>query len=254
MRSSLGRQRLDADAPVAARTRTGDPELLAGAGRERTGAAARGAVETLCEDPSRLGALAGPTQGRAPLDQRRGAFEQRGRFAEHGRGSFEHRHALRPPVRQPGGAQRDSEGAPAAEAARVGELRVRELAGAARIAEREERLRRARARVEIAGVPHRQTPDPRLPERHAGFEFRECFLHAALRQPQASAHGRNQHGADTGGQVLMRQEGEERLRFVELTAGDCDLREDRRGEGQSVREVSVLCDTQRDARSGVGPW
>ena len=41
------RQRLDADAPVAARTRTGDAQLFAGAGRERLGAAARGAVETL---------------------------------------------------------------------------------------------------------------------------------------------------------------------------------------------------------------
>ena len=41
------RQRLDADAPVAARTRTSDTQLLAGTGRQGPGAAARGAVEAL---------------------------------------------------------------------------------------------------------------------------------------------------------------------------------------------------------------
>src|SRR5215470_5540548 len=41
------RQRLDADAPVAARARTGDTELLASAGRQGPCAAARSAVEAL---------------------------------------------------------------------------------------------------------------------------------------------------------------------------------------------------------------
>ena len=50
----------------------------------------------------------------------------------------------------------------------------------------------------------------------------------------------------------MRQKIEQRLRFIELAAGDCDLREDRRREGESAREVSVLSDAQRDARGGVG--
>ena len=141
---------------------------------------------------------------------------------------------------------------PAAEAARVGKLRFREFAGAAHIAKREQRLRCARTRVNVAGVTHLHTPDLRLPERHAGFEFPERLLRASLRQPQASARCRNQHGSDAGRQALMGQEIKQRLGFIELAAGDRDLCEYRRAERQSLREVSVLRDTQRDARGGVG--
>jgi hypothetical protein len=50
----------------------------------------------------------------------------------------------------------------------------------------------------------------------------------------------------------VRQEIENCVRFIELAAGDRDLCEHRRGEGQPVREVSVLRDAQRNARGGVG--
>ena len=65
----------------------------------------------------------------------------------------------------------------------------------------------------------------------------------SLRQLQAPARSRNQHGADAGRQVLVRQQSKQRLRFIELAAGDCDLCEYRRGERQSAGEVSVLGDT-----------
>src|SRR5262249_60717433 len=55
-------QRLDADAPVAARTRTGDAQLFAGAGHERAGAPARRPVETSCQHPACLRPLAGAPQ------------------------------------------------------------------------------------------------------------------------------------------------------------------------------------------------
>jgi len=46
MRSSPRRQRLDADGPVAARSRAGNVQLLAGAGGERLRTTARRRVKT----------------------------------------------------------------------------------------------------------------------------------------------------------------------------------------------------------------
>ena len=80
-------------------------------------------------------------------------------------------------------------------------------------------------------------------------------LSASCARPCASRKRPRAAGISTvptpAGKALMRQEIKQRLRFIELAAGDCDLRKYRRGEGQSAREVPVLRDAQRDARGGV---
>ena len=174
MRNSLG-VRARRRCSIAARTRTGDAELLAGAGRERTGR--RGAGPSDPVRSSRLGRWP-VRRGAAPRstsDGVRAAREDSPRTARIVRDiatPFAHSAPARRRATFQGRAGRRT--------ARVGRLAS---AGARAQRHREERLRCARARVEIAGVRIGR-PRPRLPGRHAGFEFRECFLHAALRQPQ----------------------------------------------------------------------
>src|SRR6516162_2265991 len=105
--------------------------------------------------------------------------------------------------------------------------------------------------MRVAHVRNGQPPGVRLPECQAGLERFERLLRTSLCQPQPSTCGWNEQGVHAGRQVLMRQERHQRLRFVELSGDDRDIREHRDDERESLAEVPITYDAQRDARGTV---
>jgi len=117
--------------------------------------------------------------------------------------------------------------------------------------EGQQRLRGARARVDITDIAHLHAAYVGSPDRHAGLEFRQRFVSTSLSESQPPTPRRDQHGANTGRQAALRQQIEQCLSFVELAAGHRYIREDGRRKCQPRRKVPFLHDLQRDARGRI---
>ena len=247
-----GGQRVHPGPPRAPRAGAGRPELVAGPGGQRPGAAAGGELERPGQRVPGRGALAVPAQGRAEFGQRAGALEQRGGVVKRGHRLAQQGQAFRAAAGQPGDPQRDPERARRAEHPHVGEFGVGQPHGVLALAQPQQRERGAGACVHVTRLADRHAPHVGAEQLPAGLEVGQRLGGPALRQPQASAGGRDEHRPDARGPALRREQVQQHLRLVKLARLDGDVGKDGRGEPESRREVTFLQHVQRHPRRRVG--